>query len=47
MSTEREKDAILVDIQDIKSLITFIEAKVAPYKIINFIKKYVYNLNNK
>ena len=47
MSTEKKENTILIDIQDIKSLITFIEAKVESYKIINFIKKYIYNPNNK
>jgi hypothetical protein len=40
---------INIDSQDIQSLITLIEAKVDPQKIINFIKAYIFNpdKNNK
>ena len=37
------KDYIKVDPQDIQTLITFLEGSVERSKIVNYIKKYIYN----
>jgi len=34
---------IKIDSEDIQTLITFIEGEVEPFKIISYIKKYIYN----
>lgn len=38
---------IKIDTEDVETLITFIEAKTEPEKIINYIKGYIYNPDNK
>ena len=37
---------IKIDSEDIQTLITFIESEVEHFKIINYIKKYIYNPDN-